>query len=65
MLNFCDFIQVYVFTTNHHLKGYLMLKIRMSGDSLWYKECLEICFPVNCLIYHYSNDIQGKNLSET
>ena len=23
MLNFCDFIQVYVFTTNHHLKGRL------------------------------------------
>ena len=22
MLNFCDFIQVYVFTTNHHLKQY-------------------------------------------
>ena len=21
MLNFCDFIQVYVFTTNHHLKA--------------------------------------------
>ena len=21
MLNFCDFIQVNVFTTNHHLKG--------------------------------------------
>ena len=21
MLNFCDFIQVHVFTTNHHLKG--------------------------------------------
>ena len=21
MLNFCDFIQVYVFTTNHHLNG--------------------------------------------
>ena len=20
MLNFCDFIQIYVFTTNHHLK---------------------------------------------
>ena len=20
MLNFCDFIQVYIFTTNHHLK---------------------------------------------
>ena len=23
MLNFCDFIQVYVFTTNHHLKPIL------------------------------------------
>ena len=21
MLNFCDFIQVFVFSTNHHLKG--------------------------------------------
>ena len=21
MLNFCDFIQVFVFTPNHHLKG--------------------------------------------
>ena len=27
MLNFCDFIQVYVFTTNHHLND--GLKIRM------------------------------------
>ena len=26
MLNFCDFIQVYVFTTNHHLKKYITLK---------------------------------------
>ena len=23
MLNFCDFIQVFVFTTNHHLKFYV------------------------------------------
>ena len=22
MLNFCDFIQVYVFSTNHHLKEF-------------------------------------------
>ena len=22
MLNFCDFIQVFVFTTNYHLKAY-------------------------------------------
>ena len=24
MLNFCDFIQVYVFTTNHHLKVFFL-----------------------------------------
>ena len=28
MLNFCDFIQVYVFTTNHHLKS--IMKIGMQ-----------------------------------
>ena len=27
MLNFCDFIQVYVFTTNHHLNGYFLFYI--------------------------------------
>ena len=27
MLNFCDFIQVYVFTTNHHLKIYFYLLV--------------------------------------
>ena len=26
MLNFCDFIQVYVFTTNHHL-NYILLTV--------------------------------------
>ena len=25
MLNFCDFIQVHVFTTNHHLNGVLLV----------------------------------------
>ena len=24
MLNFCDFIQVYVFSTNHHLKAFIL-----------------------------------------
>ena len=35
MLNFCDFIQVYVFTTNHHLnvRGLIHLK---SGTALIY-----------------------------
>ena len=26
MLNFCDFIQVYVFTTNHHLNSAVYLE---------------------------------------
>ena len=25
MLNFCDFIQVYVFSTNHHLKAHVSI----------------------------------------
>ena len=35
MLNFCDFIQVYVFTTNHHLKHfrvYICIKNGIPGD---------------------------------
>ena len=35
MLTFCDFIQVYVFTTNHHLKNTEMSK---SGKNLEAKE---------------------------
>ena len=35
MLNFCDFIQVSVFTTNHHLKHfrvYICIKNGIPGD---------------------------------
>ena len=28
MLIFCDFVQVYVFTTNHHLKRFVFLQLR-------------------------------------
>ena len=31
MLDFCDFIQVYVFTTNHHLKAPTKIA---TGDTL-------------------------------
>ena len=37
MLNFCDFIQVYVFTTNHHLKvgqGPTSLAVGAGGGGL-------------------------------
>ena len=30
MLNFCDFIQVYVFTTNHHLKALRSIRVRVT-----------------------------------
>ena len=32
MLNFCDFVQVYVFTTNHHLN--LKESVKFQGDML-------------------------------
>ena len=36
MLNFCDFIQVYVFTTNHHLNTVysFTLKLKWLGKGL-------------------------------
>ena len=30
MLNFCDFIRVYVFTTNHHLKITMYLGLNIT-----------------------------------
>ena len=32
MLNFCDFIHVYVFTTNHHLKPLREKKIDKQNE---------------------------------
>ena len=32
MLIFCDFIQVYVFTTNHHLKVFYVMGKALSGE---------------------------------
>ena len=36
MLNFCDFIQVFVFTTNHHLKTPVLkiLVLKNPGSSI-------------------------------
>ena len=36
MLNFCDFIQVYVFSTNHHLnETSLVAPIAIRAASFW------------------------------
>ena len=34
MLNFCDFIQVYVFTTNHHLNCIIIYMCVLSFDTI-------------------------------
>ena len=40
MLNFCDFIQVYVFSTNHHLKYSIFIgQGRLHTDSV--NACLQ------------------------
>ena len=31
MLNFCAFIQIYVFSTNHHLKNPIISRIALKG----------------------------------
>ena len=40
MLNFCEFIQVYVFSTNHHLK--INKKIDYNIDVLRQTACLVV-----------------------
>ena len=37
MLNFCDFIQVYVFTTNHHLKWTIVGLLYLSSPVFFYQ----------------------------
>ena len=38
MLNFCDFIQVFVFTTDHHLKGrFLYFRMYHNFANLFFK----------------------------
>ena len=41
MLNFCDFIQVYVFSTNHHLNvSYLFIKLEPIKQIKRFESCL-------------------------
>ena len=42
MLNFCDFIQVYVFTTNHHLKRCMFWSLMIiDGMSVSYDDVIK------------------------
>ena len=54
MLNFCDFIQVYVFTTNHHLKtrsknstdDTLFLLLSSEENTGWFVGCFGFNGPL-------------------
>ena len=48
MLNFCDFIQVYVFTTNHHLNAIKMIVI----PPLNFTSCKNICMVKLTMCYY-------------
>ena len=48
MLNFYDFIQVFVFTTNHHLKSFGCLAIACFTLSGIKREILKKAFPGKC-----------------
>ena len=47
MLNFCDFIQVFVFTTNHHLKVVSLTLVRRTD--LFYS--LFVCFFIKFKLF--------------
>ena len=40
MLNFCDFIQVFVFTTDHHLKGRFVLAPKIDSVAIMMLHCI-------------------------
>ena len=44
MLNFCDFIQVFVFTRNHHLnvRAYENIQTKQKRTHIVYADCLVI-----------------------
>ena len=44
MLNLCDFIHVYVFTTNHHL-NYMAITFLFSNTPI-YREVLKHCVKI-------------------
>ena len=52
MLNFCDFIQVYVFTTNHHLKKKKKCKIQNTENGYSNGLFTNVRLMTSFLTYH-------------
>ena len=42
MLNFCDFIQVFVFTRNHKNLTYLPVSVKFQGDMLNFYDFIQV-----------------------
>ena len=78
MLNFCDFIQVFVFTTNHHLNlvskinrpvtttqsilGHLQLSVHRVHQSFYLK--LETDGPADDRIYFITQSTEECNIEK-
>ena len=64
MLKFCDFIQVYVFTTNHHLKRDLILLILVEriihcGKSMSVDLFLTLVMPLERFLSNFYPGIRS------
>ena len=58
MLDFCDYIQVYVFTTNHHLKGRMYICFesqsyynRLTDMLVFFIYLFFICYVILIMIF--------------
>ena len=62
MLNFCDFIQVYVFTTNHHLKVVIITNLGQRQNQHKMLKIQQI-FPklYRCLLYVVFHNLEHQN----
>ena len=63
MLNFCDFIQVYVFSTNHHLKSWLAFDepeiiFKVAGGRKYEKVFFFIIIRIVYLMSHWLESFQ-------
>ena len=51
MLNFYDFIQVFVFTTNHHLNLKYFIKFKVNTDECGINRYNMVCPPLQRIIH--------------
>ena len=64
MLNFYDFIQVFVFTTNHHLKSLIIIPNECSGSKVQipYFYSQQKTFFTLCIVFSYATSSFGDQV---